>query len=270
MIQSVKVETAQRYLARGWSLLPLRARDKRPLIAWEPLQRARPSVEQITDWFTHWPDANVGIVTGEVSNLIVLDVDPEHGGDDSLDRLEAASGPLPVTVVATTGGGGLHFYFAHPGGLIRNRTGLSLGIDLRGDGGYVVAPPSIHPSGRPYAWATGRSPEEIALAAAPRWILFAPGDAHSRRALSDWRRLVHEGVLAGERNSTLASLAGHLLWREVDSEVVLELLLAWNRMRCRPPLEDAEVSRIVSNIVRLHCEESHGRAPDAKKSGRGG
>lgn len=262
MAPAPKVETAQRYLARGWSILPLRGRDKRPLIVWEPLQSSRPSAEVVTAWFSRWPDANIGIVTGEISNLIVLDIDPKHGGNSSLDRLERQFGQLPETIEAITGGEGRHLYFAHPGGLIRNRTGLAQGVDLRGDGGYIVAPPSVHPSGRPYVWAAGRSPEDIALAALPRWILPPSGGARPRRTLSDWRRLVHDGVPEGQRNSSIASLAGHLLWHQVDPEVVLELLLAWNRLRCQPPLEDAEVAQVVSNIVRLHFNESAGGPPD--------
>ena len=238
-------------------MLPLGVRDKRPLVIWEPLQRARPSAEQVRNWFSRWPNANIGIVTGEISNLIVLDIDPKHGGDITLARLERRFGRLPVTVEAATGGGGRHFYFAHPGGLIRNRTGLAQGIDVRGEGGYIVAPPSIHPSGRPYVWTAGRSPEDIALAALPRWILLS-GGVRAQRTLSDWRRLVHDGVPEGQRNSSIASLAGHLLWHQIDPEVVLELLLAWNRMRCRPPLADDEVAQVVSNIARLHFNEHPG------------
>jgi Bifunctional DNA primase/polymerase, N-terminal len=90
----------------------------------------------------------VGIVTGEISNLVVLDFDPQHDGNASIERLERQIAPLPVTVEVTTGGGGRHLYFAHPGGLVRNRAGLAQGVDVRGDGGYIVAPPSVHPSGR--------------------------------------------------------------------------------------------------------------------------
>src|SRR3974390_1218387 len=262
MSQAVKIDTARRYLARGWSLLPLRSHDKRPLVAWEPLQSSHPSAEQVADWFGRWPDANIGIVTGEISNLIVLDIDPKHGGDASLDRLERQFGQLPATIEVTTGGGGHHFYFAHPGGLIRRRPGLAQGVDLRGDGGYIVAPPSIHPSGHPYLWAVGHSPEDVALAALPRWLLLESGGIRARRTPSDWRRLVREGVPEGQRNSSIAALTGHLLWHQVDPEVVLELLLSWNRMRCRPPLEDAEVAQVVSNIIRLHFNENSGMASD--------
>lgn len=249
-------EAARRYLARGWSVLPLRERDKRPLILWEHLQNERPSESDIAEWFRRWPDANVGIVTGEISNLIVLDIDPKHGGDATLDRLERRFRPLSSTVEAVTGGGGRHLYFAHPGGLTRNRAGLAQGIDLRGDGGYIVAPPSIHPSGRPYRWVPGRGPDEITLAPLPRWLIVPIRGPRIGRSLFDWRRLVREGVTEGQRNSTIASLTGHLLWHGVDPDVALELLLAWNRMRCRPPLDDAEVAQVVASITRLHDAES--------------
>ena len=192
----------------------------------------------------------------------MLDIDPKHGGDASLDRSERQFGQLPATIEVTTGGGGHHFYFAHPGGLIRSRAGLAQGVDLRGDGGYIVAPPSIHPSGYPYLRAVGHSPEDVALAALPRWILLESGGIRARRTPSDWRRLVREGVPEGQRNSSIAALTGHLLRHQVDPEVVLELLLSWNRMRCRPPLQDAEVAQVVSNIVRLHFNENSSMASD--------
>ena len=249
---------ALNYRAAGWSVVPLRPRDKRPLIEWERFQHELASSATVTDWYRRWPDANVGVVTGAISNLVVLDIDPNHGGDASIGRLERQLAPLPVTVQATTGGGGRHLYFAHPGGLVRNRAGLAQGIDVRGDGGYIVAPPSVHPSGRRYAWVLGRSPAEMVPAALPRWVFVRAGGLHMGRSRDEWRRLVREGVPEGQRNSTIASLTGHLLWHGVDAEVALELLLAWNRLRCRPPLDDAEVAQVVANIVKLHEQEPTG------------
>jgi len=249
---------ALNYCAAGWSVVPLRPRDKRPLIEWERFQHELASSATVTYWYRRWPDANVGVVTGAISNLVVLDIDPNHGGDASIGRLERKLAPLPVTVQATTGGGGRHLYFAHPGGLVRNRTALAQGIDVRGDGGYIVAPPSVHPSGRRYAWVPGRSPAEIVPAVLPRWILVRAGGSHVGRSRDEWRRLVRKGVPEGQRNSTIASLTGHLLWHGVDAEIALELLLAWNRLRCRPPLDDAEVAQVVTNIVQLHEHESTG------------
>ena len=127
--------------------------------------------DEIRRWWREWPDANVGIRTGAESGLIVLDVDPDHGGDESLAQLEALHGPLSATVQQRTGGGGRHYLFQHPGTPVRNRAGFLPGLDVRGDGGYIVAPPSRHISGDGYAWAPGCSPDEIELAALPVWLL---------------------------------------------------------------------------------------------------
>lgn len=242
------------YLELGWSVLPVRPRDKRPLIAWERLQDERPTGQELRAWFARWPDANVGIVTGAVSGLVVLDVDPTHGGEGSLRNLAAGHAPLGPTAEAETGGGGRHLYFRHPGGRVGNRVGLRAGLDLKGDGGYVVAPPSLHPSGRRYAWRTGRSPADLTPAPMPAWLI-GPHGARAGHSLADWRALVRDGVEQGRRNSTLASLTGHLLWHGVDADVSLELMLAWNRLRCRPPLDDSEVASVVRSIARLHAED---------------
>jgi hypothetical protein len=161
-----------------------------------------------------------------------------------------------------TGGGGRHLYFAHPGGLVRNKVGLAPGIDIRADGGYVVAPPSLHASGLRYVWVEGRAPGRIEIAALPDWLLRRAIEEPTPRGrpIAHWRRLVCEGVAAGERNNTIASLAGHLLRHGVDTAVAMELLLCWNLTRCRPPLANEEVAAVVTSISRLHArdEETHG------------
>ena len=244
------------YCRLGWSVLPLQPKSKRPLVAWRELEDRRAGSKEVEGWFRRWPDANVGVVTGMISHLVVLDIDPKHGGDDALAGLERRYGLLGPTVEAVTGGGGRHFYFAAPAAEIRNRAGMAQGIDLRGDGGYIVAPPSVHPSGKSYAWAVGHGPHEFPLGPLPRWILRMAGGGRGGRSLADWRTLVREGVPEGQRNTTIASLTGHLLWHEVDREVALELMLAWNRLRCRPPLGDDEVARVVASITRLHEHDS--------------
>ena len=199
-------------------------------------------------------------MTGVISGLLVVDIDVGHGGGESLEHLEREHGPMPTTVECWTGGG-RHLYFAHPGGLVRNKVGLPPGIDIRADGGYVVAPPSLHASGLRYIWIEGRTPESSGIAPVPDWMLREAIDEPTRRGhpIAHWRRLVCEGVPAGERNNTIASLAGHLLRRRVDAAVVMELLLCWNRTRCRPPLADEEVAAVVTSISRLHArdEEAH-------------
>ena len=248
------------YLARGWAAIPIEPEGKRPLVRWEAYQHDPPSEQDIEHWFRQWPEANVGIVTGAVSGLVVLDVDPQHGGEESLRDLERRFGPLAETLEARTGGGGRHLYFGHPGGELRNRVGLAPGLDLRGDGGLVVAPPSLHASGRCYAWRQGHDPDAPAPAPLPPWLEALARDQATRlgHPARYWHALATEGVVEGRRNSTVASLTGHLLWHGVDPEVALELLRCWNQVRCRPPLDDKEVQRTVESITRTHFRRHKG------------
>ena len=147
------LSAALAYCEHGWSVIPLEPRGKRPLIKWERYQFERPTNADARQWWRKEPNANVGIVTGRINRLVVLDVDPAKGGDQALTDLEHEHGALPKTVSVRTGGGGQHFYFQHPGVPIPNCAGkLGPGLDVRGEGGYVVAPPSIHLSGKPYEW----------------------------------------------------------------------------------------------------------------------
>jgi hypothetical protein len=253
-------EFALYYLSRGWSVIPIRKGDKRPALRWLEFQGRRADVTEVKRWFRKWPGANVGIVTGRISGLIVLDVDSQHGGEASLASLEKKRESMPWTMEATTGGGGRHLYFSHAGESIQNKVGFMPGLDLRADGGCVVAPPSLHPSGSPYVWRSLHEPDRTTPAPLPSWLSdeFVPEGSHPGHPVSYWRRLVKQGVREGERNTTIASLAGHLLWCGIDPEVALEMLLCWNRVRCTPPLSDEEVSRTVDSIGHLHRRRSQG------------
>lgn len=247
-------KAAFEYLRRGWSVIPIRAHDKRPAIRWLEFQQRHATEDEVKDWYRRRPEGNVGIVTGLISGIVVLDIDPKHGGDASLAELLREHGPLPHTIEAVTGGGGRHVYFIHPGGIVRNKVGLAPGIDLRGDGGCIVAPPSMHASGMVYHWLQGQDPQHGKLAPMPRWLLRMASDSQQRpgHTVEYWRKLVKEGVPEGERNNTIASFTGHLLWHGIDPEVAQELLLCWNRVRCRPPLPDEEVIQTIGSITRLH------------------
>jgi Bifunctional DNA primase/polymerase, N-terminal len=154
---SPRLQAALSYVqVQRWPVFPIAVAGKRPLSP-RGFYNATTDVEQILRWWRQWPNANIGIPTGERTGLAVLDVDSRHDGMDSLEQLQRQYGRLPVTRTAQTGGGGLHFWYAYPQGgdrTINNATNLGgfPGIDLRGIGGYIVAPPSRHESGRCYIW----------------------------------------------------------------------------------------------------------------------
>ncbi|MBC7341179.1 MAG: bifunctional DNA primase/polymerase [Clostridia bacterium] len=241
---------AYEYYKQGFAIIPV-ARSKKPLVRWEELQHRKPTSEEITAWWRRWPKANIGLLTGEINQLIVLDAD----GREGLATLRGK--PLPPTPCARTGGGGLHYYFRHPGYPVQNFVRKLPGLDFRGDGGYVLAPPSLHPSGKRYEWVTGLALFEIELAPLPAWlvaILKPERPQGLSRSVEDWRKLVSEGVTEGQRNNSIAALAGHLLRKYVDPWVVLELCLAWNQVKCRPPLDDDEIVTTVDSVARLEAK----------------
>jgi putative DNA primase/helicase len=202
---------------------------------------------KIRGWWQRWPNANVGIVTGRKSGLLVLDIDPRHGGEDSLKELEKRRGAaLPSTVESLTGGRGRHLIFQHPDEPIHcaaNLVGLS-GIDLRADGGYIVAPPSIHVSGNRYSWPPSSHPAEVALAPVPAELLKLIQSRPSRR-----KQARSDGPIPqGERNVKLTSLAGQCRRRGLGRAAILAELLEANERRCTPPLPQDEVERIADSV----------------------
>jgi putative DNA primase/helicase len=228
------------------------------------LQDANKDPVAIATWFGQG-QLNVGIATGAVSGIIALDVDPRHDGDETLAALEREHGPLPPTWRFLTGGGGEHILFRYPGRPLPNSAGkIGPGIDVRGDGGYIVAPPSEHISGRRYAVSVDHHPDEVKLADLPPWLLqrLRPQPENGKpaaRPARDWRGMVGSVVGEGERNRTLASLSGHLLRNRIDPWVALNLLQAWNRAQCRRPLANAEVMATVRSIARREIARREGR-----------
>ena len=207
----------------------------------------------VSKWWDRWPDANIGLSCGAISGIVVIDIDgPE--GEDSLRELEASLGPLPETVESLTGKG-RHMFFKHPGGRIKPSVGvLGLSIDIRGDNSYIVAPPSLHATGRRYAWEVSHHIEDIPLAELP--------DAWVRKLREDKPRktlqLDREMIPDGQRNNTLTSKAGTMRRAGFSEEAILEALLILNDEQCDPPLDVKEVERIAGSIGRyepaIHIE----------------
>jgi Bifunctional DNA primase/polymerase, N-terminal/Primase C terminal 1 (PriCT-1) len=238
------IHSALGLAARGFHIFPCRPRDKRPATA-NGLKDATTDREIIRAWWQQQPDNNIAIATGPASGIFVVDVDGLDA-EATLRALEAVHGALPATVeVITTRG--RHIYFKWPQEPVRNSAGkIGPHIDVRGDGGYVLSPPSIHPSGRRYSWSVDSANR---IAEAPRWLLAKQnGVAVSVTPSPEWRTLI-EGVGEGARNCSLARLAGHLLRHHINAFVTLGLLQAWNATNCNPPLPIAEVEQIVNSIA---------------------
>jgi hypothetical protein len=182
------LEAALACAKRGWLVLPMHTPisqgcscravvcknvGKHPRVP-HGLYDATLDVPTIKSWFTKWPNANIGIATGAQSGLIALDEDPRHGSEESLQALTAKYGKLPDTVESLTGGGGRHRLFKHPGVPIKNDGAgarLGPGLDIRGDAGIIVLPPSLHRSGNRYEWEFSSHPDEVPIAPMPSWML---------------------------------------------------------------------------------------------------
>ncbi|MDP8948686.1 MAG: bifunctional DNA primase/polymerase [Actinomycetota bacterium] len=164
LAEPILLKAALAYARRGIPVFPCEPGGKTPLTYsgfWDATTDAR----RIKAWWGRWSYANVGVPTGERSGLLVLDVDPRDGGPESLAALERINGPLPETAKARTGGGGVHVFFRYPAGeAVRNSAGrLGPGLDVRGEGGYVVVPPSRTRSA--YEWLDRTPPAD------PAWLL---------------------------------------------------------------------------------------------------
>jgi hypothetical protein len=239
---------ALKLAARGLAVFPCAPSAKTPACV-HGGKDATTDVIAIQAWWRDCPDYNIGIATGATSNIFVVDVD---GGpaETALRKLEESLGVLPATVEAITARG-RHIYFRYPTVPVRNSAGrLADGIDIRGEGGFVVAPPSVHPSGRRYCWSVDSA---NAFAAAPQWLLdwiAEPKIGNGNAApAAEWRDAVTAEIPEGRRDDTLTRVAGHLLRRRIDPVVTLELLYALNLTRCNPPLPDTAIKRIVDSIA---------------------
>ena len=155
----------------GRPVFPCHPRSKKPLTQYG-FKDATTDLATVGKWWRQWPDANIGIATGAPSGIWVLDIDGDEG-EATLATLQAKHGAFPDTVTVISGGGGKHFWFKMPPGqTIRTSAGkIGPGVDVRGDGGYIIVPPSIHPNGTPYVWSDGKGLSDLEPAKAPAWLL---------------------------------------------------------------------------------------------------
>ena len=209
---------------------------------------------QIKKWWSMWPDANIGFATGGTSRIVVLDVDCNHAagkfGDESLTALEERHGPLPDTWLCLTGGGGLHYYFSYDGDGIKNDVEFLPGLDVRTTGGYVVAPPSLHVSGRRYEWEGAHEPWDTPIAPLPDWLRDIIIRGKEGSAGHGERLEVPETVAEGGRNRTMFRLAASLRARGLTEPAILAAIWEENQKRCAPPLDRKEIETICGSAGR--------------------
>lgn len=230
-----------------------------------------------------WRNRNVAVRTGRTSGFFVLDLDPRHGSDETIQALTSAHSPFPLTVISVTGGGGRHIFFRHPPDVaIPSGTNIFAntygpGVDIRADGGYVILPPSLHESGNPYRWSQDPFTHEVAPP--PAWIIPlirsrpaiprpspsaplptipVPPDLQYDYPHDLQQDLYGDGPLEqGSRNDQLTSIAGRMRRFGRSFEEMLPELLEINNARCEPPLSEKEVRTIAKSIASKPAGDSN-------------
>ena len=251
------VDAAIEYARMGWRVFPCHPTGHQPLVE-RGFYAATCDEKAIEAWWIRWPGAAIGLRTGKESGVFAVDVDPRHGGDECLAQLEGEHGELPGSVESQTGGGGRHVLLTWPGRPVPCSTGkIGPGIDVKGDGGYIILPPSDHASGQLYCWLMGHEPGSHEIADAPSWLLDmiesfeAPSATGASFSTTD-----DDEIPEGYRNKTLTSQAGHMRQVGMTVEEIAPALHAINSRRCRPPLDDREVDGIARSIARYDPDTS--------------
>lgn len=262
-----QIDAALSYVSKGLPVIPLcwpdsdqcgcgrghtdRAIGKVPLTT-NGLKDATITQQGVRVYWEKWPQANIGVVIPP--GFLVVDIDVDHNGFDSLHKLQETIGELTETWMIITGSGGQHYWYKTDKP-VRNTVHLAgyEGIDIRGVGGYVVAPPSLHRCGQLY---------EVS----PIWdgeIMPAPPAlielCLAKQTTATSSAPVLEGdIVDGTRDSTLASLAGSMRRRGLPESVIYTALSETNQKLCKPPLPDNDVQRIAKSIGR-YLPEAEGK-----------
>jgi hypothetical protein len=245
------LDSALRYLARGWNVIPV-TRDKRPLLpSWEEYQGRMATEKEVREWWGRWPTAGIAVLTGALSGVVVVDADDAEGLASVKPYLEVG------TLTVVTGRGGRHYYFKHPGEEVPCAVRFLPGTDCRGDAGYVVVPPSLHRSGKRYRWKDTRA--QIVNMPAELLALLRPGP-RKKLEEEDWVKDIPDG----ERDRELTRRAGRLFRAGMAEGEVLQVLEVVNAAHCKPPLGAAQVRKIVCSIAGREAERRERKAaPEA-------
>lgn len=237
----MKIERVKVLIDRGWAVFPCVPNEKKPLTL-HGFKDATRSQFRAMKWWSQNPNANIGIATGEASGKIaIVDVDVKNGakGRESLTSLKG----IAPTLTCTTPSGGWHLYYRASGPL-RSRNGLLPGVDLKADGGYVVAPGS-EIDGAPYEWVDPDVPIALLPESIIQLLEAEPSKKRSGAPLQS-----EEVISEGLRNERLASIAGSMRRKGLDYDEIAATLYAVNAKRCQPPLPEREVQAIAASIAK--------------------
>lgn len=237
---SDNLQAALSYIDQGFKVFPVKP-DKKPLTP-HGLKDATNTESGVREFWTHWPEAGIGLVT---DGLIILDFDVKNDGLNSKQKLETQYGSLPQTRTHRTGGGGEHWIYRNPNGTdIRNTVSFAgyPGVDLRANGGYIVVPPSVHQSGKRYEIL-----DQYEISPAPDWLIKL---ASKRNGKNRAARKSPESIPEGERNTRLTSIAGAMRRQGTSHKSIETFLLEINRDQCSPPLPEEEVIQIAKSVTR--------------------
>lgn len=289
---SMPINSAFDLADRGWPVLPIWRCDKdgycrcrafkncgspgkHPLANLTPNGHLNATTDYgtISEWWRKYPSANVGARTGKESKIVVVDIDPAHGGDESFLYLEQQYGPLPQTTEVITGGGGRHKVFKYPDDGLPvpcSRGTLASGIDIRADGGYIVAAGSTHQSGNPYVWEASSHPDDVPPAPLPAvWLeaIRKAGNANGDRKPIDLPTILTDGVDEGGRDELLFRTSCALRAAGVPYALA-EPLITDAATKCRPPFSKADaIKKVVNAYQRYEPNPTVRFAPDSTYTG---
>lgn len=255
-------QAALGYVREGFAVFPLQPSGKTPFPGSRGFKDASRKEADVIRWWTNEPDANIGIATGAVSGgVFAIDVDDGHGGSghdgsDALEKWESEHGEFPETRASTTGSGGRHILYRCPSGVsVKSAAGLVDFVDVRGDGGYIVAPPSTHPNGNMYAWEDWSA--EIADANDSVIELTRNNGAQDSIEF-ELPEIIHEG----ERVDTLFRYASSLQSRGNPDKFIISAVHDANVARCKPgPLTEDELKKHVFPALRRYKKGAERKGP---------
>lgn len=247
------LQEALKYLKQGWSIIPIKAGSKLPnLNSWKEYQTRLPTTTEVNKWWKVSPKDGIALVCGQISGVIVVDIDPKSGG--TTEGLE-----LPPTLSSCTGGGGQHLFYKWNKDVIGAKVGIRAGIDIRSEASYVVIPPSLHASGNTYEWIN----EGDEIVDPPKWLYVTDENKQT-----DWEKFFAENKGVGIRNDSATKLAGKIIYQitpDMWDTLGWPLFMQWNKDHNTPSLSGKELKTVWNSVKKKHIKNNP--APEAVPEG---